>query len=1347
MDPDNLLDGYQDGFEGLEDQPLQINESRARGIAEQQEAERLSNLTEEELDEELRQNEIQQAVDEEAALPDLTVDDLPLAGIAGAVDNVLGTDIQGAYVENQNEGRAARAEGAARAEQTLTSGPAGATFAEATRAVIGGRAGLVESVGETGELALDTVSTWLGVADEESRIWNEDGSANDAYVRPNWNLGVADNKTAIGAFARNLITFHTAYKFIPGGNAVKGRNVASRVQRVQVEALRGAAADLIITDVNDGTLTQQAAKLFGIEPDNPFLGPFVRAMTVEEDDNPWKAKILGTIEGGILGETIDGAAEVLGAFRRGRKAVELLKARKTDATVEQLKKEALAKMDEYLIAKRQGSKAVEAYKRKKQLEHAEKDAAEKAAFEQGIDKDLADLKAKVESEKDYRGEQLEIDEFKTMWSERQLGLEDAGLDMTQFSARAVRKVHDEIYGSSPIRKPEYEVDEKAARLDANPDTTKAAGDYMALDDYKGDLQGRSSRALMTNAGYKKIASAVDTPAQKKALIDTVKKVGARIDVDELSRRFGDSNQATVGKAYQAVREFIGLPLDGTPEQAEQIFRDLGLAGDDLEGGGVYLSRSGVVAAKTLISDAAIQINDLANNAVDLINSGRRNPSNQFEMLVDRLRTLSRMHKQASIHYASGLQTFKLGPIKLGNNAQSVAKEMDQIDEHLDKMVKLAKRGDEQSVQELKSMTQGLVAAEGDASKIVSFGALGRRIGFGNALRMMYNSILSGPLSHARNIAGNLGTMVLRPATMALGQTLEGDFDKAAASMASLGAVMESFTEAMTVASRTWSSGVPQGGSAKFDLRTAEAARDIEAMKMAAVTDNQKRVANHLEQMYNFTNSKFMTAPTRALSAGDDFFKILNARIELKRQAYMETLSNDGLLKFDPDVYARIAKEKIDENGTILDDGLLKITKEQTFQQELQGTMLTISNTLEQNPTMKYFVPFIKTPHNLMVYSASHMPILNRFLKESQAIRDGSDQAAKAMLKGRVALGYVVLGSGMALASQGLLTGNGPADPELRKIWLRNNQPMSIKLGDKFFSYASIEPLNLVFSLAADLAQTGSYLPEGEYDRLLGQLQYTFAKAFYERSFFDGLQSAFAYLNPTQLSNVNYGRGALELVNNHIPLAGLRRQVARAIAPGIYEFRNEFERIAAQAVPGSVFAMDSQLEIDQFTGEPKINTKSPGPIFHIANQFLPFNITNSPNDPVIRQLGELMIDTSTDYGDTYQGMELSPAERGAINKIMADRGLYKALKDRLDSPRHKNDVKQWQESFKLGIAGDRRDQRWYKEITGEFARARREAARLYSQQNIDFSRRLRDHRRSKFLQSRGAYGTLQNFYKQ
>ena len=48
--------------------------------------------------------------------------------------------------------------------------------------------------------------------------------------------------------------------------------------------------------------------------------------------------------------------------------------------------------------------------------------------------------------------------------------------------------------------------------------------------------------------------------------------------------------------------------------------------------------------------------------------------------------------------------------------------------------------------------------------------------------------------------------------------------------------------------------------------------------------------------------------------------------------------------------------------------------------------------------------------------------------------NGTDEAAKAMLYGRQAMGFGVLATGFSFASQGLLTGNGPADPEMNKIW-------------------------------------------------------------------------------------------------------------------------------------------------------------------------------------------------------------------------------------------------------------------------------------------------------------------------
>ena len=43
-------------------------------------------------------------------------------------------------------------------------------------------------------------------------------------------------------------------------------------------------------------------------------------------------------------------------------------------------------------------------------------------------------------------------------------------------------------------------------------------------------------------------------------------------------------------------------------------------------------------------------------------------------------------------------------------------------------------------------------------------------------------------------------------------------------------------------------------------------------------------------------------------------------------------------------------------------------------------MKTIADLLDSNPLTKYVVPFIRTPHNLMVYAGTYTPGINRFLK-------------------------------------------------------------------------------------------------------------------------------------------------------------------------------------------------------------------------------------------------------------------------------------------------------------------------------------------------------------------------------
>ena len=1289
-------------FEGLEHLNLsnpEVDEAAAAAhLAQQQEqyTEGLPTAMQEEQAQEQqaadleteKQEIIQRRRDERG---ELTTDDLPLTAITQGIDGLLGTNLTDTYVQNQNEGAKKGDELAAEIETSDD------ILSEGVRAVIGGRMDAVNQALNTGELIGDTAKTWLGIASEEDNIYS------DEYERANWNLTASENRTKIGQIVRGGFKIHTAMfglKKLGVGGQATGRTVAARTTRVAQEALRGAIADVIVTDPSDGTITQQIGELFGIEEDSPFLGPLVTAMTVDEDDNPWKAKLLAAAEGGVLGMGVDALGEVIGAFRTVR--------RFDQANAKRLKtKEA-----------------------RKAAAEAELDRHTKEVMAE-----MEQMKAQVKADAADPGVQGEID-FST--SNRQMSLEDFGLDMTPAQTRTVRETQDVLYGGSPSRPAQFEVDEKAARITTN-DINEVGVSQAAVDGFEGATNGRSTKSLFTDAAVKKMTTVATSAEEADGLRQTVQALNSRIDVDAISKQLGQTNEETMRKSFNVIRRFMGAN-DLSPEDALKTFDDM--KGRDAEGN-EFLSREGVFAARTIITDLSMQLNDLAGNSMDLVAAGRELPSAQANMIVDRLQGLSRMYKESSIHYGSGLQSFKLGPLRIGKTADEVAQELKKTDEFFENMKGKLEEGDPKAVKEFQDLAQGLAMADGDPLKQMTVKHLMRELGGKAMLKVMYNSMLSGPITHARNTIGNLSTMVLRPTTMAIGQAMSGDINAAKASISSLSAVSDAFSEALTAGGKAWSTGVPAGG-AKFDVQDSEVARGLELIKANAKTDSERRAANFLDMLHN---NAVLNAPTRALAAGDDFFKIMNARIELKRQTMMETLSETGTLKFDPDKYAQIAEGKI-VNGEVTDDGLLRIAKEQTFQQDLEGTMKQVSDLLDKNPLTKYAVPFVRTPHNLMVYAGTYTPGINRFLKEAQDIRNGTDEAAKAVLKGRVAMGYGVLATGFGYAAAGNLTGNGPADPELRKIWLQSNQPQSIKIGDKWVSYASIEPLNVMFAAAADLQHAAPYLQSGEYDRMVSQLQFTFAKAFFERSYMKGVQTAIGYLNPQTAGNVNVAREGLNALNTFIPFSGLRRQMAKALAPDVYEFNNELQASLTKSWPGGNYLSGAESAVDIFTGKRKIDTKDPGILFHFANQFLPFNISQDNSDFVIDKLGELQIDTRTDFGDTYKGLELTAEDRAGINRLVAKGDLHGRLEKLMKSRDFQQQLQDWQKTVDQGITAPREEQLWYKSITRMISQSRLRAASQYAalprEETDDFGGRLQTARYRKQLQGKGRYDELINF---
>ena len=898
----------------------------------------------------------------------------------------------------------------------------------------------------------------------------------------------------------------------------------------------------------------------------------------------------------------------------------------------------------------------------------------------------------------------------------------------------VRAAEQAKNGATPDSPPRFNPEERAQRT-SSYEPQDVASSQARIEDFD-DISQVSANPLLTDAAYQKIASPLGTNTYAKSeLKRVIREVGAQIDVDALSKELGQSNEETVAKALLAVQKFIG---EADPKKmtgdAFKAFDEVSFVDD---AGNKILNRQGVVAVKTLITDTGLQLNDIAQTADDILLNGQTAEA-QADMLFNRLQGLLRLHKEASIHYGSGLQAFQIGPIKFGGSPTDYAKKVKDLDDYVTKLRGLVKKGDPDSMAEFRHLVTGLVLSKGDPTRQLGFWANFRKLGGRDALTLMYNSMLSGPLTQIRNIAGSAFAVTMKPMSMAIGFGLDGNFKGVQKSLGAYHAMGETLTESFEIFKQSFKDGPVIEGS-KFELHTSETAKSLELLAKSASTPSQKAALGHFQSLHDMINSPWMTLPTRTMSATDDMFKTISARMDLKRESFSDAFGEG--MEFNADTYAKLVKAKIGPNGDLIDKKLLADAKEMTFQTELEGNMRAVADMVDSSPIFKYFVPFMKTGHNLMVYAGTHTPVLNRALKESQAIRNGTDEVAKAILKGRVALGYSVMSVGFGMAMSGNMTGNGPSDPQERKIWLQSHQPMSIKVGDRWVSYAALEPFNLLFAAASDLPLMAKAMGERGLERAGGQLAYTIAASLYNRSYFQGLATAVAFLNPTKLSEQGVTKVTSEFVNTFIPYSAARRSLTKVLSPGMYEYRNEFEKTLGSALPGynNLFATE---KVDIFTGE-QMN-QSMGFPASIINQVLPFNISSKKSNKAIKQLHNLGIDIPIEITEALKGFELAPKDRNQIQQGMYESGLLKNLETLFDQKWFKDDIKSWQEAKNGGgeyrPTIDVKDTRWYQEVAGIFNDSRTYAYNRYQANDEDFKAKYQTFQGEKYRASKGDYGT-------
>jgi len=449
--------------------------------------------------------------------------------------------------------------------------------------------------------------------------------------------------------------------------------------------------------------------------------------------------------------------------------------------------------------------------------------------------------------------------------------------------------------------------------------------------------------------------------------------------------------------------------------------------------------------------------------------------------------------------------------------------------------------------------------------------------------VMMHSILSGPKTALRAMSGTFTAAVLRPMNTAVGASMRGDWDTARANMASMNAFMQTIPEAWKLFKTNLGS-YWAGDIATVKTRFAEArtqADDQWAMYENWVdtrgSDADKAAFAIANMARSLNDNKFLTYSTSIMGATDDAFTMLMARARSREKALRQAMDEaktgnvsevtpELLRKYEDNFY----KDLLDADGNvnIESDLYLKSTvKEATLTQDLSGFTAGLEGLFNSYPFAKPFFLFARTGINGLMLSYKSMPGLGVLHKQSidilrakpedldsvikYGINNAEDLAnAQALIAGRQAIGSsVVTMAGMHYMNGGL-TGNGPQDRQLRKLWMDTGwQPRSIKIGNVWVSYDTFEPFNTVLAAIADIGDNMKLMGPQWADQNLMTVALAIAGTATSKSYLEGLgQFVDLFAGESKQHEKIIGG----LINNTVPLAGLRNEIGKMINPHMRE---------------------------------------------------------------------------------------------------------------------------------------------------------------------------------------------------
>lgn len=377
-----------------------------------------------------------------------------------------------------------------------------------------------------------------------------------------------------------------------------------------------------------------------------------------------------------------------------------------------------------------------------------------------------------------------------------------------------------------------------------------------------------------------------------------------------------------------------------------------------------------------------------------------------------------------------------------------------------------------------------------------------------------NSILSNPKTHLINTTGNtltrLSKIPVRTGEATLdflnhiitGKPRERFFGEVGSDIVGM---TQGVKEGVRRALFVWNEGLPP-----------EAVSKLETFQKAAIKG---------------TGGEIVRTPGKFLTMEDEFFKAVNSQAELHAQAYRRAVQ-EGLK--GSELTKRIA-ELIDDPLPEMLNAAKAYELYATFQQPLGKWGSTIMKLRDNMPGLRYVIPFLRTPMNIAKFGLEMTP-LNflrlGYLRSTGAIKgvQFTDELAKPVV------GSLIAAATALYATEKKITGHAPVGQKERDAWYREgNQPYSIKIGSKWYSYQRLEPIGTVVGMVADFVQDHDLLNEGDRNKAIKAITASLTQNLKNKTYLSGLSNLMNAIEDPGRYGVNF---AESITSGFVPQAML-----------------------------------------------------------------------------------------------------------------------------------------------------------------------------------------------------------------